>query len=622
MGCETPTQSTETDWILQGAFSPDDEVYMPLCQILRFKKQEEFGCGKCSKATEHEFSTRLLNAPPILVIHCKPLTSGGFNENGIYETWVDGKVTRLEHSMAFSTYSDESLDPKTISWAFYRLYGVVLRRGTGGDDGHYVCAFEQRQTGRWLFFDDEGTPKTRQLTRRALDRKVKKMIHGEKSCWSVFMLMYQKLFQVPVRLLARITSSSSAIALQDQQSQEESVQLEIEEAGEPEMEEAGQPKTEEAGEAGSGDAQEEYFTPGESVGDEGLLGFESDSGQARDETQGAAGDEQLQGDPNDSKIRHVQAEQSMPTEQPAVEADPESSTSKPNGMQGAADDKLQSNPSDLETPCVQEQSLPAEQPAVEADPESSTPKPATEQTRGETQGAADNVSQRDASDSEIPNGQAEQPLPADLPTEQGIEVEPDPESSTAEPVTTKTGSRAQAEKSAQNESQDEDENEQMTGSEPASEIVRTEVAPSAQPKKKQAKESAKRPRDKALDEDEKTSTSVPASKKPRTGAKSSTQPKKKETKPKATKDASDDHEDEKAEKSAPPTKKAKTVVEPSAGYGGRETRARAAAKRKNDQIPDVDKNQDEPAKPASKKARTTKAPVQPGKTQPKSKRKK
>ncbi|KAF3402154.1 hypothetical protein DPV78_004103 [Talaromyces pinophilus] len=614
MGCKTLTPSIEIDWILQGEFSEDDLEYMPLCKILRFKKREEFGCGKCSKATEHEFSSRLLNAPPILVIHCKPLTYGELLSDGTYQTWVDGKVKRLEHSMALSTYSDTPLDRKSVSWAFYHLYGVVLRRGDGGTDGHYVCAFEQRQTGRWLFFDDEGRPVTRQLSRSQLDHRVETMIHDKRRSWSIFMLMYRKLFEVPVRLLARITSSSRAIALQNQQFQKESGQSKTEVAGQPETEEDGELEIQKSGEAGMGDAQEEYFTPEECVGDEDLLA-ESESGQTRGETQGPAGDERLLEDSSDSKIRHVQAEQSMPTEQPAVEADPESSTSKPNETQGAADDKLQSNPSDSKTPLGQaEQSMPIEQPAeqnveVEADPELSIPKPATEQATGETQGAADNVSQRDASDSEIQNGQAEQPLPADPPTEQGVEVEADPESSTAKPDTTKSGSRAQA----------ENENEQMTSSQPKSETVGTEIEPSAQPKKKQAKgKSAKRPRDKALDEDEETSTSVSASKKPKAGAKSSTQPKKKETQP----DATTGNEDEKAEKSAPRIKKAKTVVEPSASYGGRETRARAAAKRKNDQIPDVDKNQDEQAataQPASKKARTTKASEQTVKAQPKSK---
>lgn len=616
-------EDVEKDFCLQGTISRPDIEYKPLCHTLQFRKLEKAACKNDSCPSkqrqpksdedhrpEHEFFYGLRVAPPILVIHCKPFTTGQLSSDGRWESYLSGKVTRLEHSLAISVYPDRSLDPNTINWAFYHLYGVVLREGDTGSAGHYVCAFEQRQTGRWLFFNDteytgrkndKGQPLfeevTYSMTRSQLDDGVDKMQKGD---WRIFMLMYRKLFQVPIRLLTRITFPSTAIALQDQQSHEESGerelereteevegpemgeagQLEMEEAGRPEIGEAREPETEapggpemeEPGEPETGEswepeteaAQEEYFTPGESVGDEGSLGSESDSGQTRGGTHGAAGDEELQGGPSDSETRNFQAEQSMPKELPAVETDPESSASES----------------------------------------------ATEQT----QGAADNVSQRGASDLEIQPGQAEQLLLADLPTEQGVEVEADPESSTATPDTTKTGSRAQA----------GDEDEQMTSSQPASEIVRTEVEPPAEPKKKQAKgKGAKRTRE---DENDETSTSVPASKNSRTGAKSSTQPKKKEAKSKATnrtqKDASDDPEDEKAEISAPPTKRPKTVVDLSTAYGGRETRARAAAKRFDNQIPDVDKIQSEQtatAKTASKKAKSTEASAQTGKTEPRSK---
>jgi hypothetical protein len=425
---------------------------------------------------------------------------------------LSGKVTRLEHSIAFSTYSNRSLDPKTIHWDFYHLYGVILRGGNDSSSGHYVCAFEQRQTGRWLFFndfDETSHQVTTELTRSELDNKIDEM---QKGTWRIFMLMYRRLFQVPVQQLTTVTFPSTAIALQNQQSQEESGEPGTEEPGEPDME----------------DVQEEYYTPeGESVGDGDLLGSESDSGQTRGETQGATNDE-LQGNPSDSETLNAQAEQSMPIEKPL---------------------------------------------------------------------------------------------------EQNVEVEADSESSTAKPDTTKTGSRAKAEECVQKESQEKAENEEMAISQPASEIVRTEVEPSAQPRKTQAKGKAtKRTRDKAMDEDEETSRSVPVSKRARTGVKSSTQPKKKETKSKTTKrarkDASDDHENEKTEISAPSTRRAKTVAEPSTGHGGRETRSRARAKRACGEIPDADKNENEQtatSKPPSKKAKAAKASAQFGKAQTKSK---
>lgn len=599
-------QDFEQGFFLQGTISRKDIEYQPLCHTLRFSKSEKAACNnkgchsKKRKSTAdsdlrpvHDFFYGLLAAPPILVIHCKPYQ---YFEEGVGH--VSGKVTRLEHSLAVSSYPDRSLDPNTINWTFYHLYGVILRQGDTGSIGHYVCAFEQRQSGRWLYFNDhivvggedydekeayednDAGEVTIPLTRSQLDDKIKNMQERD---WRVFMLMYRKLFQVPVRLLTRITFPSASIALQDQQS--------LDESGEPQSEDSEEAVTKDSIEPETTDGQEEYFTPGgECVEDEDLLDFESDSKQTTIETHGAADDEQLQGNPSDLETQNAQAEQPMPT------------------------------------------GLPEQNVVVEADPQSSPSTPATGNTRGETEGAADDISQRDTIDLGLQTSQAEQPLATDLPTEQGVEVEADPESSTARPDTTDTENRAQADKSVQNETQVEDENEQATtSSQPTSEMLRTEVEPSVQPEEKQAKGKAtKRTHDKPLDEDEdedeETSTSVPASKKARTGAKSSTQPKKKQTKSKATKktrkDASDDHEDEKAEKSAPSTKTAKPVVEPSTAYGGRETRSRARAKRGRDEIPDVDKVDNEQtatSKPASKKAKATKSAA-PGKAQMKSKK--
>lgn len=460
----------------------------------------------------------------------------------VYTSFLRGKVTKLEHSMAFSSYPNNSLDPNTIYWAFYHLYGVILRSGDTDSSGHYVCAFEQRQTGRWLFFDDEENA-AEELTRSRLDDKVDQLQKG--GHWRIFMLMYRRLFRVPVRLLAAGTSSSTAIALQNQQSQEELL-----------------------------------VSNGESVEDYELADPESDSGQARGETQGAADDE-LQGDPSDSETRDVQAEQSMSTELPTQQ--------------------------DVE---------------VEADPEVSASKPYIGETRGETQGAADDAFQGDAGD-KISDVQTDQPLP----TEQNVAVEADPQSSTLKPELGQTRSRKQAAKTAQKETQDKDENEQMASSQPASETVMTEVKSSTQPKKKgTGSKATKRTRGKALDDDEQMARSVPASKRAKTKADPLTQAGGTQSKSKATKrarkDASDEHEDEKAEISAPSTKSAKTEVEPSTGHGGRETRSRAAAKRARGEAPDADKIQEEylaASRPAPKKAKTAKPAAQPGKAQTKSK---
>lgn len=711
-------QDFEQGFFLQGIISREDIEYQPLCHTLRFSKSEKAACNNDSCPSKkrkpttdgdprpvHDFFYGLRAAPPILVIHCKPYQFLVESANGEMVGHVSGKVTRLEHSLAVSSYPDGSLDPETINWTFYHLYGVILRKGNTGFTGHYVCAFEQPQMGRWLYFNDyvinedseDYVPPediygaknnswpievTTSLTLRQLDDKIEDMLKRD---WRIFMVMYRKLFQVPVQLLKKITFPSSVIALQDHQSLEESGELEPE----PEPEQS--------------DDQEEYFTPEiECVGDEDLFGLESDSGQATGKTQGAADDEQPQGSPSELETRYAQAGQPMQTGLPAeqnieVEADLLLNISSPSEP-GHAEQSL---PTDLSTEKEVE---------VEANSESFTATTATEQKRDETHRVTDNVSERDTSDSKLQTGQVQQPLPTDLPTEQAVEVEADlelntsllsgtgqaqrpsledqlaayalkaetlpdldtsspsdpseaqqplptdspteqaleaeayleldiaspsetsraqqplptdlpeesleveagPDSSITKPDFTNTGNGAQAEKGTQNDHQVTDENEQSKSSDSISETAKTEVEPSVESRKKQAKGNAtKRTHDKALDEEEGKSTSV---KRAKTDAKSSTQPKRKETKSKATKktkkDASDDHEDKKAKKPAPSTKGTEPVVEPSTGYGGRETRSRARAKRGRDEIPDVDKVQIEQAatsKPPSKRANTSKS---------------
>ncbi|KAL3713169.1 hypothetical protein TMatcc_001872 [Talaromyces marneffei ATCC 18224] len=510
--CSSNTQVSEDDFFLQGKVSREDIEYQPLCQFLQFYKLEDDRCDNCDGRRPHHFVYGLLDAPPILVLHCQPHVDhdNPFFVDQKYTCYLSGKPTRLEHSMAFSGYPNVSLDPNTIYWAFYHLYGVILREGDTNSSGHFVCAFEQRQTGRWLFFDDMMGSFAVELTRNELDNKIEEM---QKGTWRIFMLMYRRLFQVPMRQLTTVTSSS-AIALQNQQTQEELLMSEEED-----------------------------------VADDGL-----------------------HGDPCNPGTRNVQAEQPMPTERPTEQ--------------------------DVE---------------VEAVPESTTSNPDTEQTRGETQGAAD-----DASSNKILDVQAEQPLPA----EENVTVETDPDTSTSKPGIGQTKSRKQASKSAQDETQ-ENENEQTASSQPASKIGRTNVEPFVLPNKKGARSKAtKRTHDKALDEDDEAVRSIPASKRARTGTKPSTQLKKKDTRSKATKkirkDASDKHEYEEAEIPAPSTKRAKTGVEPSTGHGGRETRSRAAAKRARGETPDADKNgneQIETSKPASRKAKTAKLSAQTSKAQ-------
>lgn len=578
--CSKVDQHSETGFSLQGKISRGDIEYVPLCRTFEFRQSEKESCknNDCpSKAREstlendlrpvHDFSFGLYNTPPILVLHCKPYLSEEVRDtDGFHDYYLSGKVTRLEHSMAFSSYRDRSLDPNTIDWTFYHLYGVIIRQGDYASMGHYVCAFEQRQSGRWVFFDDF-TRHTEELSRSRLDDKIEEL---QKGSGRIFMLMYPKLFQVPVRLLKRITSSSSAIALQNQQSQEESVEPGAEEAGDLEIGESGLPET--------GDVEEEFFTPEEGiVGDEDLLGSEPDTGKTRSKTQGAADGGHLQGGPSSSETRTLQAEQSIPTE--------------PLAKQNVD---------------------------VEGHTESSIPEPVSEQARGEQPGAADNVSQKDATDLDSQTSQVEQLLPRDLSTEQGVEVEADPGSSTAKTDTEATGSRAQAETSSQKYSQEGTENGEMTSSQQAYEIVGTEIQ---QPSEKQTNgKVTQRAMDKELDEDKE----MPAS---TTGVNSSTQPKKNETKSRATKrtrkDASDEHEDEKAGKPAlASNKRAKTVDESFSVYGGRETRSRARAKRDREEIPDVDKienGQTVTSKPATTRAKTTKDYTHTGKAQSKSK---
>lgn len=162
--------------------------YYPLCPALEFNQTEKNRCDKCDSSQFHDISWALLNTPPILIIHIE----ASYKDDRMVKL-SQTRITRLEHILAVSNYSTDSLDPGTIQWTFYQLYGLIIRLGDAGNRGHYICAFEQRKKGQWSFFDDMNGGSPEFYTTRELDKKVREYQEGN---GRIFMLMYRRLFTV------------------------------------------------------------------------------------------------------------------------------------------------------------------------------------------------------------------------------------------------------------------------------------------------------------------------------------------------------------------------------------------------------------------------------------------
>lgn len=145
----------------------------------------EYSCTNCNRhRVIHEKSRPLSFAPPILPIYIEPSLTDS------YTSFFEGSLAKLESSMAFSSYSEYSLEPSSLKWSFYHLYGVILRFGPSPNAGHYVGAFEQ-QDGTWLLFDD-----TADQSVMTVDFAYMEGLQAKG--WRIFLLAYRRLFEIPI----------------------------------------------------------------------------------------------------------------------------------------------------------------------------------------------------------------------------------------------------------------------------------------------------------------------------------------------------------------------------------------------------------------------------------------
>lgn len=160
-----------------------------LFKVYHEYEAEESGlCGRCDKGTIHENANALIYAPPILPIYVQSAVT-------TKRKLVNGTLSEVAQSMAFSSYSDSSLDPSTLRWNYYHLYGVILRFGQDTTKGHYVCAFEQRDPGLWLFFDDTVKEDVQRVDVSNIGSMINRM---QEDGWRVFLLAYRKMFHLTV----------------------------------------------------------------------------------------------------------------------------------------------------------------------------------------------------------------------------------------------------------------------------------------------------------------------------------------------------------------------------------------------------------------------------------------
>ncbi|EED15054.1 hypothetical protein TSTA_045170 [Talaromyces stipitatus ATCC 10500] len=190
--CHVRIKRRDPNWILKGELSRTGPKYQKLDEILHFQKPDQDRCDKCDKRTKQDAYYAFLNPPPILIVHVPALVQ----EDNV--NLLEQKVAGLEQHLVFSCYPTDivSEDGKdSVHWASYQLYGIILLGGDDVTSGHYVCAFEQRQQGHWLWFNDTINAPAEELTRRELEARIKKAQEKE---YRIFMMMYRKLFQMPM----------------------------------------------------------------------------------------------------------------------------------------------------------------------------------------------------------------------------------------------------------------------------------------------------------------------------------------------------------------------------------------------------------------------------------------
>ncbi|CRG83222.1 Ubiquitin carboxyl-terminal hydrolase 9 [Talaromyces islandicus] len=151
-------------------------------------EEEEATCKKCQVRAINDMSEPLERVPPILPIQISPAPKEDYT--GFYR----GSLDRLDQLMAFSSHPDPVNKPHKVTYAFYRLYGVIMHTGdTHG--GHYVCAVEVKRLG-WLLFDDQDQADHPVLSPRSRFTTLEDIEEMQKREWRVFVLVYVKLFDI------------------------------------------------------------------------------------------------------------------------------------------------------------------------------------------------------------------------------------------------------------------------------------------------------------------------------------------------------------------------------------------------------------------------------------------